>query len=80
MLDEAYDAASLGRAIRRLRVQKGLTQDGLARWLDVSRQTVVSLEKGGPVSMTAAMRAVAILGAKLVVAPKGAIIVEAHHE
>ena len=76
MLDEAYDAIGLGRAIRRLRTSKGLTQAQLAEWLDVGRQTVVSMEKGGPVSLTAAMRAVALLGAKVVVAPKGAILGE----
>ena len=48
MVDEAYDAADLGRAIRRLRATKGMTQQALAEWLDVSRQTVVSLEQGSP--------------------------------
>ena len=76
ILDEAYDAGDLGRAIRRLRTERGLTQDGLAQWLQVSRQTVVSLEQGGPVSVTAAMRALAILGAKVVVARKDAIVGE----
>jgi len=76
MLDEAYDAIGLGRAIKRLRASSGLTQAELAQWLGVTRHTVVSLEKGGPVSLTAAMRAVALLGAKIVVAPKGAIVGE----
>jgi DNA-binding XRE family transcriptional regulator len=78
VLDEAYDAADLGRAIRRLRMEKRLTQDVLAQWLDVSRQTVVSMEHGGPVSVTAAMRALAILGAKVVVAPKDTIVGKTH--
>lgn len=76
MLHEAYDAADLGRAIRRLRAERGFTQSELAAWLSVSRQTVVSLEQGGPVSVTVAMRALAILGGKAVVAPKGAIVTE----
>jgi len=49
-MHEAYDAADLGRAIKRLRTGRGLTQEQLAAWLSVSRQTVVSLEHGGPVS------------------------------
>jgi DNA-binding XRE family transcriptional regulator len=71
---EAYDAADLGRAIRHLRTDRKLTQDQLAAWLSVSRQTVVSLEHGGPVSVVVAMRALAILGSKAVVAPKDAIL------
>ena len=77
LLDEAYDAIGLGRAIRRRRTANGMTQAALAEWLDVSRQTVVSLEQGGPVSITVAMRALAILGAKVVIAPKGMIVDEA---
>ena len=77
LLDEAYDAIGLGRAIRRRRTANGMTQAALAEWLDVSSQTVVSLEQGGPVSITVAMRALAILGAKVVIAPKGMIVDEA---
>jgi len=76
MLHEAYDASGLGRGIKRLRTDRKLTQGQLAAWLGVSRQTVVSLERGGPVSVTVAMRALAILGSKVVVAPKDAIVVE----
>jgi DNA-binding XRE family transcriptional regulator len=76
MLHEAYDTSDLGRGIRRLRTDRKLTQEQLAAWLGVSRQTVVSLERGGPVSVAVAMRAVAILGGKLVVAPKDTILAE----
>jgi DNA-binding XRE family transcriptional regulator len=76
MLHEAYDAIDLGRAIKRLRGDRQLTQGQLAAWLDVSRQTVISLEQGGPVSVTVVMRALAILGGKVVIAPKGAIVSE----
>ncbi len=76
MPHEAYDAPDLGRAIRHLRVGRGLTQAQLAAWLGVSRQTMVSLERGGPVAMTVAMRALAMLGAKAVVAPKNAVLSE----
>lgn len=76
MPDEAFDAVDLGRAVRRLRVGRGSTQDALAEWLGVSRQTVISLEHGGPVSVTVAMRAMALLGAKVVVVRKDAQLEE----
>ena len=74
MIDEAYSAADLGRAIKRLRSGRGMTQATLAEWCGVSRQTVVSMEQGGPVSVTVSLKAIALLGAKVVVAPKGAIV------
>jgi len=73
---EAYDPAGLGRSIRALRRAKGWTQAQLAEWPGVNRQTVIALEQGGPVSMSMAVRAVSLLGGKLVVAPKDAIISE----
>jgi DNA-binding XRE family transcriptional regulator len=73
---EVYDPAGLGRTIRVLRRAKGWTQAQLAEWLGVNRQTVIALEQGGPVSVTVAVKAIALLGGKLVVAPKGAIIAE----
>jgi HTH-type transcriptional regulator / antitoxin HipB len=73
---EAFDAISLGRGIRELRNARGWTQQTLAQWLGVSRPTVVSLEQGGPVSVVVAMKAIALLGGKIVVSPKDAILVE----
>lgn len=73
---EVYDPTGFGRAIRTLRRAKGWTQAQLASWLGVSRFTVINLERGGPVSMPVAVRAVSVLGGKLVVAPKGATIRE----
>jgi DNA-binding XRE family transcriptional regulator len=73
---EVYDPAGLGRSIRALRRAKGWTQAQLAAWLDVNRQTVIALEQGGPVSVSVAVRAVSLLGGKLVVAPKDSIIPE----
>jgi DNA-binding XRE family transcriptional regulator len=70
MIHEAYDAIDLGRAIRGLREQRGWTQAELASWLDVNRSTVITLEKGGSVSMRVAMKAIALLGAKAVIVPK----------
>lgn len=69
-MSEAYDAAGLGRSIRELRNERGWTQIRLASWLGVSRATVVALEHGGPVSLQMTMRAVGLLGGKIVVAPK----------
>lgn len=77
MLDEAYSATDLGSAIRRLRRERGMTQETLARWCGVSRQTVVAMEQGGPVAVTVPLRALALLGAKVVVARKDALLVEA---
>lgn len=73
---EAYDPIGLGRAIRALRHARGWTQETLAQWLGVSRPTVIALEHGGPVSLVVAMRAIALLGGKIVVASKDATFVE----
>ncbi len=75
-MHEIYDPAGLGRSIRALRRAKGWTQVELAAWLDVNRQTVISLEHGGPVSVSVAVRAISLLGNKLVLAPKDAVIPE----
>lgn len=73
---EAYDAAGIGRSIRALRRERLWTQATLASWLGVSRATVVALERGGPVSLTVAMRALGLLGGKVVVADKDAVVDE----
>ncbi len=73
---EVYDAAGIGRSIRALRRERGWAQATLASWLGVSRQTVVALEHGGPVSLRVAMRGLALLGGKVVVAQKDAIVDE----
>ena len=73
---EVYDVAGFGRSIRALRRAKGWTQAELAAWLDVSRHTVIALERGAPVSVAVAMRAVSLLGGKLIVAPKDSIVCE----
>lgn len=76
MFSETYSATDLGRAIKRLRNDRGMTQATLAQWCGVSRQTVVAMEQGGPVAMTVALKAIALLGGKVVVAPKDAIVGE----
>ncbi len=70
MTYEAYDAIDFGRSIRALREQRGWTQAELAAWLNVNRSTVITLEKGGSVSLIVAMKAIALLGAKAVITPK----------
>ncbi len=67
---EAHDPPGVGRAIRAFRQHKGWTQDELASWLGVNRQTVISLERGGPVSLPVTMKAISLLGAKVLVVPK----------
>ncbi len=76
-MDEAYDAEGFGRAIRRARRARGWTQAELASWLGASRQTVVKLEAGGPVSLPFAMKALSMLGSKAVIARKSQRFVEA---
>jgi len=77
MFDEAYSANDLGRAIKRLRTKRGMTQEALGSWCGVSRQTVVSLEHGGPVAVTVALKAITLLGAKIIVTPKDVIVDDA---
>lgn len=71
---EVLDAADLGRAVRRLRKERGWTQVELAEWLDVNPITVGRMEHGRPVAITVAMRAISLLGAKAVVVPKWASV------
>lgn len=75
-MHEVYDPAGFGRSIRALRRAKGWTQAQLAAWLDVSRQTVIALEQGGQVSMPVAVKAASLLGSKLVIVPKDAVMTE----
>lgn len=79
---EAYDSAGFGAAVRTARRARGWSQSDLASWLGVSRPTVAELEKGGTVSLTTAMRALALLGRKAVIVPKGESIREqaGHHD
>lgn len=74
MAIETFDARDFGRAVRDLRHRKGWTQVELAEWLGVHRVTVVRMERGLPVALTVAMRAMSLLGAKAVVVPKDALV------
>ena len=65
-------ARDLGAAVRDARLRQGWTQAELADRIDVSRQWVISLERGkASAELGAALRAVAALGmvANLVDAP-----------
>ena len=77
---ECLDAADLGRAVRRLRKERGWTQVELAEWLDVNPVTVGRMEHGRPVALTVAMRAITLLGAKAIVVPKWASVTVAGEE
>jgi transcriptional regulator with XRE-family HTH domain len=72
---DVYDPRDLGQAIRRLRKGRGWTQAELAEWLGVNPVTVGRMEQGKPVAMTIAVRAVSLLGARLVVVSKAARVV-----
>ena len=69
-MDEAYDAQGFGGAVRKARRERGWTRADLARWLGLSRPTIVKLDAGGPVSLPLAMKALAMLGVKVVFARK----------
>jgi HTH-type transcriptional regulator / antitoxin HipB len=65
-----YDTAELGERIRRARQEKGLRQDELADRLGVTRMTISRLERGEPVSVDTALRALSECGYAIAVAPK----------
>ncbi|CAM3308845.1 helix-turn-helix transcriptional regulator [Tsukamurella hominis] len=70
----AVDAGALGQAVRSARLARQLQQADLAERLGVSRMTISRLERGGPVSVDTAVRALAECGAALAVVPKFARI------
>ena len=67
---DVYNAAELGRSISAIRHARGWTQAYLAEWLGVSRPTVIALERGGPVNVQVAMKAITLLGSRVVIVPK----------
>jgi len=67
-----YRPADVGGAIRDLRRRRGWTQAELAEWLDVSRPTIISLERGGS-SLALALRAILLLGAVPILHLKGSV-------
>ncbi|WP_289637159.1 helix-turn-helix transcriptional regulator [uncultured Adlercreutzia sp.] len=67
-----YGLDQLGSFLRRVRKEKGYTQDEFAEIIGASHATLSALENGKSVSSQTLMRAVSDLGLKLVVLPKGA--------
>jgi HTH-type transcriptional regulator / antitoxin HipB len=65
-----YDTAELGAHIRRARHARGLRQEELADCIGVTRMTVSRLERGEPVSVDTALRALSECGYAIAVAPK----------
>jgi transcriptional regulator with XRE-family HTH domain len=65
-----YDTVEFGAHVRRARQQKGLRQEELADRLGVTRMTVSRLERGEPVSIDTALRALSECGYAIAVAPK----------
>lgn len=70
MWTNAYSTRDVGRHIARLRREQGRTQANFARALGVHRSTLSSLENGGPVSSELMLRAISLLGSRIVIAPK----------
>lgn len=66
----AWTPAEFGEAVRRARKSKGWQQADLAEILGVTRMTVSRLERGGPVNLETAVRALSECGYGIVVAPK----------
>jgi HTH-type transcriptional regulator/antitoxin HipB len=65
-----YDTTELGAHVRRARQAKGLRQEELADRIGVARMTVSRLERGEPVSVDTALRALSECGYAIAVAPK----------
>lgn len=72
MWTNAYSTEDVGRHIARLRRDQGRTQEEFARSLGVHRSTLSSLENGGPVSSELMVKAISLLGSRLVIVPKAA--------
>lgn len=66
----AYDTVELGEHIRRARQTRGFQQGELADRIGVTRMTISRLERGEPVSVDTALRALSECGAALAVVPK----------
>ncbi|WP_233213644.1 helix-turn-helix domain-containing protein [Mycobacterium hubeiense] len=65
-----YDAVELGERIRFARKEKGFRQDELGDRVGVTRMTISRLERGEPVSVDTALRALSECGYAIAVAPK----------
>ncbi len=71
---------NLGEAIEQVRRETGLTQAELAERLDVTRTTVIDMEKGRPAAMRRLVDGLSILGYDLIIVPRGAHVAVADPE
>jgi transcriptional regulator with XRE-family HTH domain len=62
----------LGEALELVRREAGLTQADLAERLDVTRTTVIDMEKGRPTAMRRLVDGLSVLGYDLVIVPRAA--------
>ena len=67
-------SSNLGLALEQARRETGLTQAELAERLDVTRSTVIDMEKGRPAALRRLVDGFSILGYDIVVVPRGARI------
>lgn len=74
MWTNAYSGRDVGRHLAELRKSRGISQIDFAESLGVSRTTLSALENGGSVSSTILIRAISLLGSRIVVAPKSATV------
>lgn len=72
MWTNSYTLEQLGEAIASVRKEKGLTQAELAERVGVSHTTLSNLEQGKSVATSTMLRALQLLGMRLVVVPKTA--------
>lgn len=68
-----HNPADLGRAIAGVRAEKGLTQEGLAKAIDVDRGYLARLEAGAsPLVLERSLRALRRMGATVTISvPRG---------
>ena len=65
-----YDTDELGEHVRRARQARGFNQDELANRIGVNRMTISRLERGEPVSVDIALRALSECGIAVALVPK----------
>ena len=65
---------NLGEALEQVRREAGVTQSELAERLDVTRTTVIDMEKGRPAAVRRLVDALSILGYDIVMVPRGATV------
>lgn len=74
MWTNSYSLEQLGAFVREVRKSKGLQQSEFAQMLGVSHATLSNLECGKNTSTKTLQRALQLLGLRLVIAPKSALV------